>query len=168
MKQRVALLNIGMYSINDKIGGKIMKKIMFVGAVGVGKTTLMQRLKGLDIKYYKTQAVQYYDTIIDTPGEFLQHRKFYNALMVTAVEAEVIGLLIAANEKVQLFPQGFSSLFNQPTIGIITKIDLLEDTANLECAKKQLQEAGVKRIFEISSLENEGIDLLEAYLRDEE
>ena len=28
-----------------------MKKIMFVGSVGVGKTTLTQRLKGLDIEY---------------------------------------------------------------------------------------------------------------------
>ena len=35
-----------------------MKKIMFVGSVGVGKTTLTQRLKGLDIEYFKTQAVQ--------------------------------------------------------------------------------------------------------------
>jgi len=49
-----------------------MRKIMFVGSVGVGKTTLTQRLKGLDIQYYKTQAVQFHDSIIDTPGEFLQ------------------------------------------------------------------------------------------------
>ena len=141
---------------------------MFVGPVGAGKTTLSQRLKGVDISYYKTQAVQYYDSIIDTPGEFLQHRRFYNALMVTAVEAEVIGLLISANEKTNLYPQGFSSLFNQPTIGIITKIDLLEDSTNLEYARRQLEDAGVKKIFEISSLTNEGVNLLKDYLSDEE
>ena len=56
-----------------------MKKIMFVGPVGVGKTTLTQRLKGLELSYFKTQAIEFYDAIIDTPGEFLQHRKYYNA-----------------------------------------------------------------------------------------
>ena len=65
-----------------------MKKIMFVGPVGVGKTTLTQRLKGLELSYFKTQAIEFYDAIIDTPGEFLQHRKYYNALNVTATEAE--------------------------------------------------------------------------------
>lgn len=144
-----------------------MKKIMFVGPIGVGKTTLTQRLKGMDITYYKTQAVQYHDTIIDTPGEFLQHRKFYNALMVTSVEAEVIGLLISATEKVQLFPQGFSSLFNQQTIGIITKIDLAKSPEDIAIARKQLKDAGVKKIFEISSVENQGIDQLEKFLSEE-
>lgn len=144
-----------------------MKKIMFVGPIGVGKTTLTQRLKGMDIAYYKTQAVQYHDTIIDTPGEFLQHRKFYNALMVTSVEAEVIGLLISATEKVQLFPQGFSFLFNQQTIGIITKIDLAESPEDIAIARKQLKDAGVKKIFEISSVENQGIDQLEKFLSEE-
>lgn len=37
--------------------GLELKKIMFVGPVGVGKTTLTQRLKGLDITYFKTQAI---------------------------------------------------------------------------------------------------------------
>ena len=43
-----------------------MKKIMFVGPVGVGKTTLTQRLKGLELSYFKTQAIEFYDAIIDT------------------------------------------------------------------------------------------------------
>ena len=111
---------------------------MFVGSVGVGKTTLTQRLKGLDIQYYKTQAVQFHDSIIDTPGEFLQHRRYYNALTVTAAEAEIIGLLIAANSTMQTFPQGFSSLFTQDVIGIISKIDLVDSEEQLEFARKQL------------------------------
>ena len=47
-----------------------MKKIMFVGSVGVGKTTLTQRLKGLDIEYFKTQAVQFHDSILIRQGNF--------------------------------------------------------------------------------------------------
>ena len=138
-----------------------MKKIMFVGPVGVGKTTLTQRLKGLELSYFKTQAIEFYDAIIDTPGEFLQHRKYYNALNVTATEADVIGLLVAASNQMQTFPQGFSSLFNKEVIG---KIDMGDKEEQIEKARRQLKAAGAKEIFEISATENEGIDRLQAYL----
>lgn len=141
-----------------------MKKIMFVGPVGVGKTTLTQRLKGLELSYFKTQAIEFYDAIIDTPGEFLQHRKYYNALNVTATEADVIGLLVATSNQMQTFPQGFSSLFNKEVIGIVTKIDMAEQPEQIEKARRQLKAAGAKEIFEISATENEGIDRLQAYL----
>ena len=141
-----------------------MKKIMFVGPVGVGKTTLTQRLKGLELTYYKTQAVEFHDTIIDTPGEFLQHRRYYNALNVTGADADVIGLLVAASNQMQTFPQGFSSLFNQEVIGIVTKIDIADKEEQIEKARRQLKAAGAKEIFEISATENEGIDRLQAYL----
>ena len=144
-----------------------MKKIMFVGSVGVGKTTLTQRLKGIDIQYYKTQAVQFHDSIIDTPGEFLQHRRYYNALTVTSAEADVIGLLIDAKSSMQTFPQGFSSLFNQEVIGIISKIDLIDSESELEFARNQLLDAGVKKIFEISSIKDKGITELQTYLNSE-
>ena len=144
-----------------------MKKIMFVGPVGVGKTTLTQRLKGLELTYYKTQAVEFHDTIIDTPGEFLQHRRYYNALNVTGADADVIGLLVAASNQMQTFPQGFSSLFNQEVIGIVTKIDMADKEEQIEKARRQLKAAGAKEIFEISATENEGIDRLQAYLEAE-
>lgn len=141
-----------------------MKKIMFIGPVSVGKTTLTQRLKGMEINYYKTQAVQFYDSIIDTPGEFLQHRKYYNALTVTAVESDVIGLLVSATDKMHTFPQGFSSLFTKPVIGIITKIDLVTDDSLIANARQQLLAAGASQIFEVSSTENKGVDRLQEYL----
>lgn len=67
----------------------------------------------------------------------------------------------------QTFPQGFSSLFNQDVIGIISKIDLVDSEEQLEFARKQLSDAGVKRIFEISSTENTGIDALKDFLESE-
>ena len=139
-------------------------KIIFTGPVGVGKTTLTQRLKGLELTYYKTQAVEFHDTIIDTPGEFLQHRRSYNALNVTGAEADVIGLLVAASNQMQTFPQGFSSLFNQEVIGIVIKIDMADKEEQIEKARRQLKAAGAKEILEISATENEGIDRLQAYL----
>lgn len=144
-----------------------MKKIMFVGAVGTGKTTLTQRLKGAEITYAKTQAIQFYDVIIDTPGEFVQHRHFYNALTVTSAQTDVIGLLISAKESQLIFPQGFSSLFTtKPVIGVITKIDMLDENDNLDRIRRQLKDAGAKEIFEISSTENIGVENLLNYLQD--
>ena len=128
------------------------------------KSSLTQRLKGLELTYYKTQAVEFHDTIIDTPGEFLQHRRYYNALNVTGADADVIGLLVAASNQMQTFPQGFSSLFNQEVIGIVTKIDMADKEEQIEKARRQLKAAGAKEIFEISATENEGIDRLQAYL----
>lgn len=144
-----------------------MKKIMFVGPVGVGKTTLTQRLKGLDISYHKTQAIQFHDSIIDTPGEFLQHRQYYNALTVTSAEADVIGLLVAATSTMQTFPQGFSSLFNKPVIGLVTKIDLTSSKQEIDRAKQELRAAGVRQIFELSLIDETGLEQLRQYLSED-
>ena len=51
-----------------------MRKIMFIGRSEAGKTTLSQAMKGKTITYHKTQYVNHYDVIIDTPGEYLQSK----------------------------------------------------------------------------------------------
>ena len=51
-----------------------MKKIMLVGRSGAGKTTLTQALKGKKITYHKTQYINHYDVIIDTPGEYAENK----------------------------------------------------------------------------------------------
>lgn len=145
-----------------------MKKVMFVGPVGVGKTTLTQRLHGLSLDYQKTQTIQFHDSIIDTPGEFLQYRKFYNALSVTAMETDVIGLLCAADSRQQFFPEGFGALFSKEVIGIITKMDQVASASEAEFARGQLVGAGASRIFEISSVEDWGLEPLKRYLEGEE
>lgn len=42
-------------------------KIMLIGPSAAGKTTLIQRLIDEEIKYDKTQAVEYIGNFIDTP-----------------------------------------------------------------------------------------------------
>ena len=49
-----------------------MKKIVLIGRSESGKTTLTQALKGEKISYHKTQYVNYFDVIIDTPGEYAE------------------------------------------------------------------------------------------------
>ena len=74
-----------------------MRKIMFIGRSEAGKTTLTQAMKGNTITYHKTQYVNHYDVIIDTPGEYLQSKNLISALAVFTAEADVIGLLMQQN-----------------------------------------------------------------------
>jgi len=140
-----------------------MKRIILMGAIGCGKTTLCQALQGKE-----TQAVEFHTEMIDTPGEFILHRQYYNALNVTAAEADVIGLVQSAVETQQVFSPGFGSIFPKEIIGILTKIDLAQDSQQLEIVRQQLKSAGATRIFEISSVEKIGLQELVDYLEEDE
>lgn len=141
-----------------------MKKIMFIGSVGCGKTTLCQRIVGKELEYNKTQAVEFYPQMIDTPGEFIQHRRFHNALQMMAIEAEVIGLVSDCTEEEQIFSPNFAQSFVKPSIGIITKIDSCTDEKQVKEAERRLELAGVEKIFKVSALEDFGVDELTEYL----
>ena len=75
-----------------------------MGRVAAGKTTLMQRLKGEQISYCKTQYVHYTDTIIDTPGEYAENGELAAALALYTYEADIVGLLIASDYPYNPFP----------------------------------------------------------------
>ena len=57
---------------------------MFIGPIGCGKTTLLQRINHLEMHYNKTQSIEFYNNIIDTPGEYIEHRRMYTNLATTA------------------------------------------------------------------------------------
>lgn len=145
-----------------------MKKIMFVGSIGSGKTTLCQRIVGEELAYNKTQAVEYYPEMIDTPGEFIQHRRYYNALQMMAAEVDVIGLISNIMEDEQIYSPHFANNLMRPCIGIITQIDLCDDETKMLEAEQRLLLAGVERIFKVSAVTDEGVDELRAYLNKEE
>ena len=143
-----------------------MKKIMLFGRVAAGKTTLTQALRGEEIKYYKTQYVNYLDTVIDTPGEYTERRETSGALALYAYEADIVGLVLSANEPYSIFSPCLTSMVNREAIGIITGID--KPDANVERVTRWLKLAGCKKIFPVSSYTGEGIAELAAYLEDDE
>lgn len=135
-----------------------MKKIIFIGKSGCGKTTLSQAIHGLDFNYKKTQAICYVENIVDTPGEFLENRRFYSALMVSSNNCDIIGLVQDSTVATSIFPPNFTSMFNKKVIGIISKTGLKgSDTIRSE---RFLKRAGVQQIIETSSLESIGIQNL--------
>ncbi len=143
-----------------------MKKIMLFGRVAAGKTTLTQALRGEEIKYYKTQYVNYFDTVIDTPGEYTERRETGGALALYAYEADVVGLVLSANEPFSIFSPCVTSMLNREAVGIITGID--KPDANVERVRRWLLLAGCKKIFPVSAITGEGIQALVEYLEDDE
>ena len=142
-----------------------MKKIILIGRVAAGKTTLTQALRGEDIHYYKTQYINYLDTVIDTPGEYTELRQTSGALALYAYEADIVGLVLSANEPYSIFSPCITSLVNREVVGIITGIE--KPDANVERVERWLALAGCKRIFPLSSYTGEGVKELLNYLREE-
>ena len=139
---------------------------MLFGRVAAGKTTLTQALRGEEIKYYKTQYVNYLDTVIDTPGEYTERRETSGALALYSYEADVVGLVLSANEPYSIFSPCITSLVNREVVGIISGID--KPDANVERVRRWLTLAGCKKIFPVSAVTGEGLADISAYLEDDE
>ncbi len=139
-----------------------MKKLILMGRVAAGKTTLTQALKGEQIHYCKTQYINYTDTIIDTPGEYTEVNKLGAALALYAYEADIVGLVISANEPFCVFPPNCTCLVNREVVGIISGID--KPDANIPQAERWLTNCGCKKLFYVSSYTGEGLDTVIDYL----
>lgn len=142
-----------------------MRKIIFIGRSEAGKTTLTQALKGETITYHKTQYVNNYDVIIDTPGEYAETKTLGGALAVYSYEADVVGLLISSIEPFSLYPPCVCSICNREVIGIVTKID--HPQGNPKQAAEWLRLAGCETIFFVSSYTGEGIPQLLEHLKEQ-
>lgn len=141
-----------------------MKKIIFIGKTGSGKTTLCQKLNSLKLSYKKTQAVEIYQNAIDTPGEYLENRHYYSALIMSAVDADLIALIGDPTAYENFIPPAFSGSFSKEVIGIITKISLVRCSEQIKKVEQSLLEAGVTRIFKVDTIENIGIKELFEFL----
>lgn len=140
-----------------------MKKIILMGKVGCGKTTLTQTLKGKKTQYKKTQYVDYGDYIIDTPGEYAENHDLGAALALYSYEADIVGLLISATDQYSLFPPNITCMVNREVIGIVTQID--KPDANPKRAESWLRNSGCKKVFFISAKQNIGIKELTDYIK---
>lgn len=141
---------------------KKKKRLMLIGRSEAGKTTLTQALRQKPIEYEKTQSVSMDDLLIDTPGEYIQTKNLGTALAIYSYEADVIALLLGADEPYSLYSPCITNMTTKEVIGIITKID--HKNANITNAEKWLKLAGCKKIFKVNSLANQGIDQIKQHL----
>lgn len=139
-----------------------MRRIIFIGKSGAGKTTLTQTMKNKPVEYHKTQYVNYHDVIIDTPGEYAENASLAAALALYSYEADVVGLLISATDSYSLFPPNITCLVNREVVGIVTQVD--KPGANPERAKRWLENSGCKKIFFVNAKTGDGVGNLLDYL----
>lgn len=141
-----------------------MKKIILIGGTKAGKTTLLEALKGKEYREIekRTQSLEYENKAIDTPGEYIENRRFYTSLISAAQDAAVIGLVADATAEQYFLPPAFASAFARPVIGIVTKID--SDEADLEYARETLEMSGAEKIFFTSAVTRAGLNGLAQYI----
>ncbi|NOU84284.1 ATP-binding cassette domain-containing protein [Paenibacillus sp. LMG 31460] len=140
-----------------------MKKVMMIGAVGAGKSTLIKALFGESEPATKTQSLIYRDWIIDTPGEYSENPMYYRSLIATSHETAAVLLVQDATRNRNYFPPGFEQGFPMLTLGAVTKID--HPKADIDRAitllRQSLQEG---EIFLTSAASTVGIQRLKERL----
>ena len=134
-----------------------MKRIMLIGRTSAGKTSFIQAMKGEQLHYKKTQAIEVLNNAIDTPGEYVENRPLYRALVVSAADSDCVVLIQSATDPDTSFAPGIVGMFNRPVIGLVSKIDAAEEKG-IKRAHTILEIAGCHKIFHISNLERTGVD----------
>lgn len=139
-----------------------MKKLFLMGRTEAGKTSLTQVLRGEELHYHKTQYTNTEEWVIDSPGEYAETKRCGLGLACFSFEADVLALLMAADEPFPVFEADCQCFTNRPLIGIITKID--SPFANVPMVRNWMINSGCERVFEISNTTLEGVDGLIEYL----
>lgn len=143
-----------------------MKRLMLIGPSQCGKTSLTRYCvaKRCVIKNagHRLDAGRHRH-----PGEYLENRCLYSALLTSACEADVIALVLNADAPRSPFSPGFTAPMNRPVIGVITKADLAAPP-RLQQVRTWLEAAGAGHIFITSALTGDGLDDLFACLNAEE
>ena len=137
-----------------------MKRLMFVGATGAGKRSIIRALMDEDLPPHRPMAINYHGPYINTPGEFLENRRFYSALITASSHCDVVVLVQNATCRTSRFPPLFASAFNRRVIGIVTKISA--DGADVARAERFLRQAGAREILRVDITNHVGLDAIEA------
>ncbi|MFJ7667129.1 EutP/PduV family microcompartment system protein [Lysinibacillus sp. NPDC097195] len=139
-------------------------RVMIIGGVQAGKSTLMNVLLGKDRKANKTQALVFDDWIVDTPGEYIENPMYYRNIMATSLEVTHVIYLQDATSSRSVFPPQFSLGIPKIQIGVITKIDApLADVERATTLLKNVMTHGP--IVKTSSWQMLGIDYIEPLIQ---
>lgn len=138
---------------------RMKNRVMIIGGVQAGKSTLMNALLGKDGQANKTQALVYDDWIVDTPGEYIENPMYYRNIMATSLEVTHVIYLQDATSAKSVFPPQFSLGIPKIQIGVITKIDA--HLADVERATALLQNVMTHGpIVKTSSWQKLGIEFI--------
>lgn len=142
-----------------------MKKLFLMGRSEAGKTSLHQALDGEELHYHKTQYTNTAEYIIDSPGEYAETKRCGLGLACFSFEADVLAILMGADEPFSVFEPNCKCFTNRPLIGIITKVE--SPIANVPMVRQWLINSGCDPIFEVDNATGKGIAELRAYLEED-
>ena len=94
----------------------------------------------------------------------MENRCLYSALLASACESDVVGLVQNADATQSWFAPMLAQVFNRPVIGIISEADTVSHATQLDWAADCLAQAGAEHIFITSSQTGEGLADLMTYL----
>lgn len=141
----------------------IRKRIMVIGADNSGKTTLVNLLNDYKGPLRRTQDIIYGENTIDIPGSYIESPWMHKHIITVSQDASSVLFLIDQSNPKKIYSPGFAKVFQCPAIGIISKVDLMED--NWEKSARYLREAGVPEpYYGISVPKGIGIKDLKEYL----
>ena len=137
---------------------------VLIGPVGGGKSTLFKALFDREEEVRKTQAVEFEDGGIDTPGEYFSHPRLYHALISTSSNVSTLVYVHPCNEPEHRLPPGLLTVYEgKRLVGAITKTDLPD--ARPDHIEDMLRGNGFNGpIFRTSSRDRQSIEDLRAYL----
>jgi ethanolamine utilization protein EutP len=139
-----------------------MKRLMLIGETGAGKRSLIRALSGEALPPRLPMSVEFHGPFINTPGEFLENRRFYRHLITAAVDCDIVAFVQDATRRASLFPPLFAASFNRKLVGVVSKTDA--EGADPERAERLLRNAGAKDIFRMSVQTGDGLEKLRALL----
>jgi len=139
-----------------------MSAVLLVGQHGSGKGALIRALGDDAYAPRKLMAVEYRGPFINTPGEFLENRRFYPALVTTAAECDMVLMLVNATHTCCLIPPQFETMFYRTVLGVVTRADAPQ--ADVERAKRFLRSAGVRTVLTMDFESGRGVPELRAAL----
>lgn len=138
-------------------------KVMLIGGISAGKSSLVARLIDSSEEVRKTQTLTYNSCTIDTPGEYIENPFMYKNIIAAAFEADYILFIQDLNQIRCVYPPGIARSFNKPTLGVVTKAD--GDLEYLPQVLLNFKEMGLEEPFFItSSKTGQGIAELKSFL----
>ena len=138
-------------------------KIMLIGGIGAGKSSLAARINDNLEEVRKTQTLTYCDLTIDTPGEYLENPFMYKNIIAVAEEADWVMFVQSLDQIRCVYPPGMARTFNRNTIGVVTKADGNLD--NLPEILLNFKEIGLEEPYFITSAKTgQGIEELKKFL----
>ncbi len=98
-----------------------------------------------------------------SPGEFLENRRFYSALITTAAECDILLMFQDATRNTSLYPPNFATMFNRRVLGVISHAQT--PGANVPRARRFLHNAGVANCLAVHTETGLGLDALKEQLQ---